>query len=159
VRAAFGALPALQRPSAAAGCAVDELRRTRLCAALPGGGQIAISMILLTGAALLLRSFSSLEQQNMGMETRGVLAAHIRAAAVSLHDRATADGFLSRRPRLALRQLPGVSAVGMSNWLPPAETHEEQIFSNIAWPASRVPRAEREAWWPGAGLRRTTSRR
>jgi predicted permease len=32
----------------------------------------------------------------------------------------------------ALRRLPGVSAVGMSNWLPPAETHESQIFNNIS---------------------------
>jgi predicted permease len=32
----------------------------------------------------------------------------------------------------ALRRLPGVSAVGMTNWLPPSENREEQIFNNIA---------------------------
>jgi hypothetical protein len=31
--------------------------------------QIAISIILLSGAALLLRSFTKIEEQNLGMQT------------------------------------------------------------------------------------------
>jgi len=130
--AAFGALPALQRPRTAALTARSTNGGahafTRRCLVM---GQIAMSMILLTGAALLVRSFSSLEHQNMGMETRGVLAAHI---ALPQYRYTTAqqrmEFFLAAEARL--RQLPGVTAVGMSNWLPPAETHESQIFSNIS---------------------------
>jgi len=130
--ACIGILPALQGPRAVALAARTTNSGahafTRRCMVV---GQIAVSMVLLTGAALLMRSFSSIERQNMGMETRGVLAAHI---ALPTYRYTTAqqqmDFFLSAEA--ALRRLPGVSAVGMSNWLPPAETHETQPFNNIA---------------------------
>ena len=130
--ALFGVLPALERPRLAALAARAAKSGTH--ARLRRGlviGQIAISMVLLTGAALLLRSFNSLERQNMGMETRGVLTAHI---ALSRYRYTTTqqqmEFFLTAEA--ALRRLPGVTAVGMSNWLPPAETHESQIFNIIS---------------------------
>jgi len=130
--ALFGALPALQRPRASALAARSANSGahafTRRCLVV---GQIAISMVLLAGAALLMRSFSSLERQNMGMETRGVLTAYI---ALPQYRYTTTqqrmEFFLAAEA--ALRRLPGVSAVGMSNWLPPAETHESQIFNIIS---------------------------
>ena len=130
--ALFGVLPALQRPRAAALAArfthSGAHALARRCLVV---GQIAISMILLAGAALLVRSFSSLERQDIGMKTQGVLAAHI---ALPSYRYTTAqqqmDFFLGAEA--ALRRLPGVSAVGMTNWLPPAEAREEQIFSIIA---------------------------
>jgi predicted permease len=138
--AVFGSFPALQRPRTAALAARATSSGAhafvRRCLVV---GQIAISMILLTGAALLVRSFSGLELQPMGMETQGVLAAHI---ALPSYRYTTAqqqmDFFLAAEA--ALRRLPGVSAVGMTNWLPPAETREEQIFSLIA--VSGRPRPE-----------------
>jgi predicted permease len=130
--AVFGILPALQRPRAAA-LAARSINSgghawTRRCLVV---GQIAISMILLVGAALFLRSFSSLEQQNMGMEARGVLATHI---ALPGYRYTTAQQQMEffLRVETALRRLPGVSAVGMSNSLPPDENHDQQIFANIA---------------------------
>ena len=128
----FGALPGLERPRAAALVArtANSGARafTRRCLVV---GQIAVSMVLLAGAALLVRSFSSIEHQKIGMETRGVLAAHI---ALPRYRYTTTqqqmDFYLAAEA--ALRRLPGVSAVGMSNWLPPAETHESQIFNNIS---------------------------
>jgi len=129
--AAFGVSPALQRPRAAALVARSTNSGShawmRRCLVV---GQIAISMILLAGAALLLRSFSSLEHQDMGMETRGVLAAHI---ALPRYRYATAQQQMEffLQAEAALRRLPGVSAVGMSNSLPPGETHDEQIYSII----------------------------
>jgi predicted permease len=94
-------------------------------------GQIAVSMILLTGAALLWRSFSNLETQHMGMQTQGVLAAHI---ALPRYRYTTAQQQMEffKQAEAALRRLPGVSAVGMSDSLPPGELHGEQIYSNMA---------------------------
>jgi predicted permease len=88
-------------------------------------------MILLTGAALLWRSFSNLETQHMGMQTQGVLAAHI---ALPRYRYATAQQQMEffRQAEAALRRLPGVSAVGMSDTLPPGELHGEQIYSVMA---------------------------
>jgi len=130
--ALFGVLPALQRPSAvalAARTANSGARAVaRRCLVI---GQIAVSMVLLAGAALLTRSFSSIEHQNMGMETRGVLSTRV---ALPQYRYATTQQRMEfyLKAEAALRGLPGVSAVGMSNWLPPAETHESQIFNNIS---------------------------
>jgi predicted permease len=130
--ALFGALPALQRPRAAALAARSANSGAhafaRRCLVV---GQIAICMVLLAGAALLLRSFSSLERQNMGMETRGVVAAHIALPGYRYTKTQQQMDFFMQA-EAALRRLPGVSAVGMSNTLPPGENHNQQIFSNIS---------------------------
>jgi putative ABC transport system permease protein len=130
--AAFGVLPALERPRtsvlAARSTQSSAHAWARRCLVV---GQIAMSMVLLAGAALLVRSFNSLERQDMGIETRGVLAAHI---ALPQYRYTTTqqrmEFFLAAEARL--RRLPGTSTVAMSNWLPPAETHESQIFNNIS---------------------------
>jgi predicted permease len=130
--AVFGVLSALPRPQAGAlaaratGSITHAWMRRSLVA-----GQIAVSMILLTGAALLWRSFSNLETQHMGMQTQGVLAAHI---ALPRYRYTTAQQQMEffKQAEAALRRLPGVSAVGMSDSLPPGELHGEQIYSNMA---------------------------
>ena len=132
--AMFGAFPALQRPRTAALAARARSFGThafaRRCLVV---GQIAMSMILLTGAALLVRSFNNLERQNMGMQTKGVMAARIGLPSYRYTtEQQQMEFFLAAEA--ALRRLPGVSAVGMTNWLPPAETREEQIFSIIEVP-------------------------
>ncbi|MDR3774731.1 MAG: ABC transporter permease [Terracidiphilus sp.] len=128
----FGTLPALHapRPVALAGrMAGGETRvHLRRCLVVT---QIAISMVLLTGAALLLRSFRNLEQQGIGMDTRGVLAVRVplpRYRYTTPQKRM--DFFL--RAEQAMRRLPGVLTVGMSDSLPPGGTHGDQIFSIMA---------------------------
>jgi predicted permease len=128
----FGVLPALQKPRPAALAARSMhsgahawLRRCLVVS------QIAISMVLLTGAALLLRSFSNLAQQDMGLQTRGVLAVHIPLPGYRYTtNQKRMDFFLAAET--ALRRLPGVQTVAMSDSLPPGGTHGEQIYTNIA---------------------------
>jgi len=130
--ALFGVLPALQRPRTAALAARPTSAGShawmRRCLVV---GQIAISVILLAGAALLLRSFGNLERQAMGMETHGVLAASISLPQYRYATAQQQMGFYLQA-EAALRRLPGVSVVGMSNSLPPGETNDHQIYSNIA---------------------------
>ena len=130
--AVFGVFPALKRPRAAVLAArwtnSSAKAWTRRCLVV---GQIAISIILLSGAALLLRSFRSLEQQNMGFETHGVLEAEITLPSYRYATTGQQMEFFLQA-EAALRRLPGVSAVAMSNWLPPGQTREQEIFSNIA---------------------------
>ena len=129
--AVFGALPALERPRAQALVARTSTSGShawmRRCLVV---GQIAVSMVLLAAATLLMRSFSSIERQNLGLRTNGVLAAHI---ALPRYRYTTPQQRMEfyLAAEAALRRLPGVTAVGMSNWLPPADTHESQIFANI----------------------------
>ena len=129
---AIGLIPAWQRPHSLAFAARGGARFAvglfgkhglrRLMVA----GQLAISMILLSGAALLLRSFQNIEQQNLGLEPGGVLT--VRMALPDFHDTPVV-GMVSRNgPRhaeiyaqaeAAVRRLPGVRAVGWSESLPP----------------------------------------
>jgi putative ABC transport system permease protein len=130
--AVLGIFPALKRPRASVLAArwsnSSAKAWTRRCLV---AGQIAISMILLSGAALLLRSFRSLERQNLGLETHGVLEARITLPRYRYSTTGQQMEFFLEAES-ALRRLPGVSAVGMSDWLSPAETDQQQIFSNIA---------------------------
>jgi predicted permease len=115
----FGILPASQRPSATAlaaratrSGAQARLRRVLVAA------QIAISVVLLSGASLLMRSFWNLEQQNLGMQTRNVLTVHVP---LNWERYSTGQAYMdfNLRAESAFRRLPGVTAVGMSNSLPP----------------------------------------
>jgi len=130
--AVFGAAPALMRPRMAAlkarSTGSGRHALVRRCLVV---GQIAISMVLLACAALLLRSFRSLEEQNMGLQARGVLAVHI---ALPRYRYTTAQQQMefALKAEIAVRRLPGVQAVGMSDSLPPEGNHGHQIYSIIA---------------------------
>ncbi len=115
----FGLLPALQTPRVVALAARAAKLRTRtvLRRSLVVG-QIAVSMVLLCGAALLLRSFRNMEEQSLGMQTGGVFTAQIAL-----------PGFRYDTPHklmqfyldaeAAIRRLPGIRAVAFSDSVPP----------------------------------------
>jgi putative ABC transport system permease protein len=130
----FGLISALQRPSSLALAAHSTtfrnhavLRRVIVTA------QIAISLVLLSAAALLLRSFRNLQEQNLGMQTRGVLAAQISLPRYR-YPTAQKQMEFFQRAETALRRLPGVTAAGVNDTLPPGGTHHDQIYSVIAIP-------------------------
>ena len=114
----FGLAPALQRPHATALAACSK--NSGAHAAARRGlvvAQIAISMVLLSGAMLLLRSFRNLQGQNLGMRTR-----HVLTASVSLTNRyRTGQKQMEfyQQAELGLRRLPGTIVVGLSDSLPP----------------------------------------
>jgi putative ABC transport system permease protein len=132
----FGLIPALQKPRAAALTARTThsgrhafLRRGMVV------GQIAISMILLSGAALLLRSFRKMETQNLGIQTRGVMTARISLMGVRTEPVA---GLVSRKGQkqmelflqaeAVVRLLPGIGAVGWSDSFPPGGGWQNATF-------------------------------
>src|ERR1035437_6405706 len=74
----LGLVPALQTPRvvALAARAAKSRKRTVLRRVLVVG-QIAVSMVLLSGSALLLKSFQNIEEQRLGMQTGGVFMVQI----------------------------------------------------------------------------------
>ena len=127
--AVFGVLPALERPRVAALAARAAksgghawMRRCLVA------GQIAVSMVLLTGAALLLRSFNNLAGQDLGFETHGVMAAYIPLPGYRYTTNQKRMEFFLQA-EAALRRLPSVQTVGMSDSVPPGGTQNEQIYS------------------------------
>jgi putative ABC transport system permease protein len=113
-----GILPAWQRPRfialaarATRPGAQAALRRVLVIA------QIACSVLLLSGASLLLRSFRNMEQQRLGMDTSGILTANITLSRARYGtQQKQMDFFL--RAESALRGLPGISAAVITDALP-----------------------------------------
>lgn len=115
--ALFGILPALEKPRATAlagrqAKSAAHARLRRLLVAV----QIGLSVVLLSGASLLVKSFWNLQRVNLGMETQDVLTVHI-----PLNGEHYPSGYQDfyLRAEAAFRRLPGVTAVGMSNSVPP----------------------------------------
>jgi len=79
--------------------------------------QVALALMLLTGAGLLVRSFAQLTRVTLGFDPHGVVTAHLRAAGDryngSLQVTAFYDGVIQQ-----LSRMPGVTAVAAMSDLP-----------------------------------------
>ncbi len=117
--ALFGLAPALESPAAetlSAGRAVVTTRgrlRHLLIAA-----QIAASLILLSGAGLLLRSLWNLERVPLGVDAGHALAARFVLSKAYGQDARLLEFFESLEARL--KRLPGSAAYAISDSIPPS---------------------------------------
>jgi predicted permease len=130
----FGLTPAFRRPSPdlltgkeSRGTERHLLRQTLVTA------QIAVSLVLLAGAGLLLRSLWRLESVPLGIETQSVLTAQINLADYRYPQQAQQLEFF-RNVVSRLAGLPGVSALGLSNGLPPSGGMQATFLSTIEIP-------------------------
>jgi len=128
----FGLAAALQKPGLAALNARASmsrnhafLRRSLVTA------QIAISIILLSGAALLLRSFTKIEEQNLGLQTAGVLTVKVALPWWRYNTNQKVMDFYLRLES-SLRRLPGTRAVGMTDSIPPGGWESDFRYSDLA---------------------------
>ena len=130
--AILGVLPAMERPRALSLTGRNaQSKQSALLRRFLVAGQLAVCMVLMTGAALLLRSFRNIEGQNTGIHADGAMAAHIALPGYRYSTgRQRMDFFL--QAETALRRLPGVTAVGISDSLPPGDTPRDHIYSLIA---------------------------
>ena len=92
--------------------------------------QIAMSMVLLAGGALLVRSFWNLETQNLGMGVENIVTAAISLGQISYPTAESQMAFFQQLQR-NLRYGPGIALLAMSDSLPPGGYHHDQIFAPI----------------------------
>ena len=130
----FGLAPAVRRPQsdllAGKGSRVTTrnlLRQTLVTA------QIAVSLVLLAGAGLLLRSFWKLQSVPLGMDTQSTVTAQIDLAEYRYPQQAQQLEFF-RELEWRLARLPGVSALGLSDSLPPSGGMQATFLSAIEIP-------------------------
>jgi putative ABC transport system permease protein len=116
----FGLLPALRATRAdlpasflrmGRGIAGNHQKLQRTLVA----GQIALTMALLAGAGLLMRSFYNLSQVDLGFHTGSVVIFHVGAAWDE--DRALI-GRMQQQLVAELQRLPGAESAGLTNFLP-----------------------------------------
>jgi len=130
----FGLAPAFRRPSpdllAGKESRATErhlLRQTLVTA------QIAVSLILLAGAGLLLRSLWRLESVPLGMETQSILTAQINLADYRYPQQPQQLEFF-RDVASRLTRLPGLGAMALSDSLPPSGGMQATFLSTIEIP-------------------------
>ena len=119
VCAAICGAPALEksRSLAVTARAANSGAHTRLRGFLVAA-QIAVSVVLLSGASLFIRSFWNMQREDLGMQMKNVLT--VRIPLVDSRYPGASDYMnFYLRAEAAMRQLPGVQAVGISNSLPP----------------------------------------
>ena len=92
--------------------------------------QICASLILLTGASLLLRSLWNLQNQPLGMRTDSVLTASITLGQKSYREPARQLAFFEELEG-RLGRLPGVTQLALSDSLPPSGPARSTIYSVI----------------------------
>ncbi len=108
----FG-LPACWQVKSATGGRTVARRRSRLGSALMAA-EVALAFVVLTGAALLARSFATLLNQDPGFRAENVLAVEVPLPA-SIYSDGQADQFFSAQLIPAVRALPGVTDVATTN--------------------------------------------
>jgi predicted permease len=127
----FGLASALEKPGLATLNARASMSRShaflRRCLVT---AQIAVTIVLLSGAALLLRSFVKIEAQNLGMQTGGVLT--VKAALPwSRYNTDQKEMEFYLQLEAALRRLPGSRSVGMTDSVPPGGWQGEFRYSDL----------------------------
>jgi predicted permease len=128
----FGVVPALHRPRAQA--LAGRTRMTASQAVLRQWlvvAQIAASMVLLAGGALLVRSFWNLQGQRLGMRTESIVTASISLGENGYPTPERQRAFFQQLQR-DLRYGPGITALAISDSLPPGGNHHDQIYARIA---------------------------
>src|SRR5262249_35249989 len=114
-------------------------------------GEVALSLVLLVGAGLLVRSFHTLLRTDPGIRTGGVLTGHLAIPQGKFKSPELAPRLL--RPVLeALRAIPGVDSAGITSWppSPPAGPSGECGVDGAPPPAPRLaPAAEMRITSPG----------
>ena len=118
----FGALPAVQAvrtgivsSDRSGGRAVDV--RSQRCHNGLVVAQVAVSVVLLIGSGLLLRSLARLRAVNPGFDTRNLLTTEVRLASDTYADPVRRAEFFSGLME-DLRTVPGVTDVAVANKLP-----------------------------------------
>jgi len=100
--------------------------------------QIAVSLVLLAGASLLLRSFWNLQAQSLGMSTKGLVTASLSLGELHYSKPEQQMAFFELL-EARLRKLPGVEAVAISDSLPPGGWHHDHIYAAIRIEGKPLP--------------------
>jgi putative ABC transport system permease protein len=98
--------------------------------------ELALALLLTTGAGLLLRSFWKLQQVDPGIDSRGVLTAQIALPGIR-YDSVRKINVFWDELRDRLEAVPGVDRAGVVSWLPLTVTSWSSDFSARGWPADR----------------------
>jgi putative ABC transport system permease protein len=99
-------------------------------------GEVALALILLTGAGLLLKSFVRLQNVNPGFNPANVLTAEISLPRLRYPDRQSLVNFFNNLEQ-RVSTLPGVSQAGLTIILPMSGVNSDSSFDIEGRPSDR----------------------
>jgi putative ABC transport system permease protein len=127
----FGLAPALGRaaPEQLTGKEIRATTRHLASQALVTA-QIALSLVLLAGAGLLLRSLWKLQAVPLGIDTQNIVTAQINLPEYRYQNVSQQLAFF-RELEARVARLPGLTALGLSDTLPPSGGMQATFLSGI----------------------------
>ncbi|MEJ2186544.1 MAG: ABC transporter permease [Gemmatimonadota bacterium] len=132
----FGLAPALRSPGDDLVAGLREAARSTTGGGLQSAlvvGQVALSVVLLVGAGLLLRSFTEVRRVDLGFRPAGVLTAQVRLPSSSYGPQRPPSLFWNEA-LARINALPGVTGAGTVDYLP--TTAGGGPFNEV-WPADQ----------------------
>jgi putative ABC transport system permease protein len=120
----FGLAPALHlsgrdliSPLRESGRGTSGTRRQRALRSILVAGEVALSLMLLVGASLMIRTLMSIQGENLGFHPERILTMRIPFSEQRYPDTARRNAFLQEVLR-RIATVPGVAAVGINAGLP-----------------------------------------
>src|SRR5207248_4172512 len=98
--------------------------------------EVALALVLLSGAGLLIKSFACLQNVNPGFNPRNALTFEISLPKMQYADDASIIRFNNEAQR-RIAALPGVEAAGFSTILPLAGTNSDSSFAIKGRPSNK----------------------
>jgi putative ABC transport system permease protein len=95
--------------------------------------EVSLSLWLLIGAALMIRTFIKLQRVETGFRSDGLLTARVvRYAAGTRQESAAILNSFHQRVLDALRRVPSVTSAAVTNWLPYSGSSTERMRGDLA---------------------------
>ena len=153
----FGMIPAIQVSRTDINSILKEssgrsgtgLRHNRMRSLLVIG-ETAMALILLVGAALLIRTFSALRNVKSGIDTTNILTLQLSMAGGRYMTAAAMDNF-DRQVTQRLEALPGVQGATMSIVLPMQQIGVDLPFTIVGKPLPSGERYHGDDFWRNIG--------
>ncbi len=120
--------------------------------------EVALSMVLLSGAGMLVRSLIHLQRQDMGFDTAGTLTGKVSLNSGPSYSDGRAIQF-DLDMQTQLRAIPGARAVGAARWLPVTDQGGswDIIVDGKTFPAGQAPSPTPQevtpGWFAAMGMR------
>ena len=119
--------------------------------------EVALAVVMLTGAGMLLRSLANLQRADLGFEPRGVFTAKV-SPSPNVYDEQRAVVFYAQLLE-RVRAIPGVRSAGAAGWLPVVEfgglwglLAEGQSYDRLPQGPMAVPQQVTDGYFAAMGL-------
>jgi predicted permease len=143
----FGVAPALRSAGVAPIDAMKEQGRSTSSARGGFAGslvmvQVAMSLVLLIGAGLFVRTFAALSNRDLGLDRGGILVVDINSERTSLDS--TSRTAMYERVVNAVRGMPEVASAALSSITPVSGSNSTRRMLRVDRPP--LPEADRRVW-------------